>query len=259
MKKFLALLVAAAAMLLCAANSSAQDIILTRDGQIITAVVTEISDAEIVYKSFDNQEGPNYKIATANVQKIRFANGTEQVFAAAPVQQNVPQAFQTADRQASYNPEAATPRVTGHMEHTGGDFEVGGRQIYEGEYRNYFNADEFDTVNGALRQRSSGKSLLITGGALTGVGIVFTAVGAATMLDYDSGSGYLDYNPWSAALYYSGIVFLSVGVTAMTVGAPLFCIGNARLNWAADSYNQRNQMSFNVVSGRNGLGLALRF
>ena len=256
MKKIFAILVAATAMLLCAFNASAQDVILTRDGQIITAVVSEISDAEIVYKTFDNQEGPNYKIATANVQKIRFANGTEQVFAA-PVQQNVPQAFQSADRQASYNPEAATPRVTGHMEHTGGDFEVAGRQIYEGEYRNYFNADEFETVNGALRQRSSGKSLLIAGGALTGVGIVFTAVGAATMWDWNKDQYY--YNAWSAALYYSGIVFLSTGVTAMTVGAPLFCIGNARLNWAADSYNQRNQMSFNVVSGRNGLGLALRF
>jgi hypothetical protein len=258
MKKIFAILAAATAMLFCASNASAQDIILTRDSQIISAVVLEISDAEIVYKTYDNQEGPNYRIATSNVQKIRFANGTEQVFTApAPVQQNVPQAFQSADRQASYNPQAATPRVTGHMEHTGGDFEIGGSQIYEGEYRNYFNADEFETVNGALRQRSSGKSLLITGGALAGVGIVFTAVGATTMWDW-SGDNYY-YNSWSAALYYSGIVFLSVGVTAMTVGAPLFCIGKARLNWAADSYNQRNAMSFNVVSGRNGLGLALRF
>ena len=256
MKKILAILIAAAAMLLCAVNSSAQDVILTRDGQIITAIVSEISDTEVVYKSFDNQEGPTYRISAANVQKIRFSNGTEQEFAApAPVQQQqyVPQAFQPADRQASYNPQAASSqRITGYMEHTGGDFEVSGRPIYEGEYRNYFNADEFETVNGAMRQRGTGKALLIAGGAVTGAGLLCLIPSAVAASD-----DVFDYTAW--AFYYTGAALLGAGVTMMTIGAPLFCIGNARLNWAAESYNQRNQMSFNVVSGRNGLGLALRF
>ena len=256
MKKIFAIILAATAMLLCATVSHAQDVILTSDGQIITAVVSEISDTEVVYKTFDNQDGPNYRISAAKVQKIRFSNGTEHVFAA-PAQQYVPQSSQPADMQNSYNPQAAATLAIGRMEHCRGDFEVGGREIYEGEYRKYFNADEFDTVNGALRQRSSGKSLLIAGGILTGIGIVSTAIGGTYMYYYSG--GHLNYESWAGALYYCGIVTLTSGLISMTVGAPLFCIGNARLNWAAESYNQRNNLSFNVVSGRNGLGLALNF
>lgn len=257
MKKLIAILAASAAMLLCGIKANAQDIILTNDGQIITAVISEISDADIVYKSFDNQEGPNYRIATSKVQKIRFSNGTEQVFAQPeqPAQQsNVPTAFQSADRTPTYS-GAASPQAlqTGYMQHENGDFLLGGRTLYEGEYRNYFNDDEFETINGALKQRRAGKGITLagTGCAAFGLGLMIPGGICWAVLDYSSYTYY--------ALLCTGAAFFSVGCTLLSVGIPLYCIGNGRLNWAADSYNQRNRVSFNITASQYGPGLAFRF
>ena len=259
MKKLIAILAASAAMLLCGIKANAQDVILTNDGELIMAVVSEISDSEVVYKAFDNQEGPNYRISAAKVQKIRFANGTEQVFAQPVQQSNVPTAFQAADRTPVYSAESTTRQ--GYMEYTRGEFEVAGRELYEGEYRNYFNADEFETVNGAMRQRSAGKGLMIAGGATLGAGLILFIPG--TILWYDSlkeapSSPYY-YDPAAYAVMCSGAALVSVGGTLMTIGVPLFCIGNSRLSWAADSYNQRNQLALSFGAGRDGAGLFLRF
>lgn len=246
-------------MLLCAGKAQAQDIILTHEGELIMAVVTEINDAEIVYKAFDNQQGPNYKIAIAKVQKIRFSNGTEQAFAApqpAP-QSDVPSAFQAADRTPAYSGAAANTRA-GYMEYTRGEFEVAGRELYEGEYRNYFNADEFETVNSAMRQRGAGKGLMIAGGATLGAGLIFFIPGAIFWYDSVADPYYgLDYTAF--AFMCSGAALMGVGGTLMTIGIPLFCVGNGRLNWAASSYNQRNQVAFSLGAGRDGAGLFLRF
>lgn len=251
MKKIIAVLTASVAMLLFAGKAHAQDIILTHDGDIITAVVSEISETEIVYKSFDNQEGPNYKIATSRVQKIRFANGTEQVFSQPAPQTEVPTAFQSADRTPTYN--AAEVNRSGYMVHENGEFILGGRTLYEGEYRNYFNDDEFETINGALKQRRAGKGITLAGAGCAGfgLGLMIPAGVCWAVLDYNNYTYY--------ALLCTGAAFFSVGCTLLSVGIPLYCIGNGRLNWAADNYNQRNRMSLDLTVGQYGPGLAFRF
>ena len=90
-------------------------------------------------------------------------------------------AFQPADRQPAYSGAAVAPR--GYMNYSRGEFEVAGRELYEGEYRNYFNADEFETVNGAMRQRGAGKGLMIAGGATLGVGLALFIPGYISMSD----------------------------------------------------------------------------
>ena len=258
MKKFIAILAASVAMLLFAGKAHAQDIILTTDGQLVMAIVTEISDANVTYKSPDNPEGPDYKLATAKIQKIRFSNGTEQTFsqpAPQSAQQAVPSAFQAADRTPSYS--AADVNRSGYMEYTRGEFEVAGRELYEGEYRNYFNADEFETVNSAMHQRGAGKGLMIAGGAVLGAG---TAIFGASYYCWVT-SFYESYGPDYTAFVFScaGAALMGVGGTLMTIGIPLFCVGNGRLNWAASSYNQRNQLALSFGAGRDGAGLFLRF
>ena len=253
MKKVIAVLAASVAMFFCAVTSHAQDVILTQDGDIIMAVVTEISDAEIVYKAFDNQEGPNYKIATSKVQKIRFVNGTEQTFATAQPapQSDAPTAFQSADRAPSYN--AAEVNRSGYMQHENGDFLLGGRTIYEGEYRNYFNDDEFETINGALKQRRAGKGITLAGAGCAGFGLGLMIPAGVCWAVFD----YTNYTYY--ALLCTGAAFFSVGCTLLSVGIPLYCIGNGRLNWAADNYNQRNRMALDLTVSQYGPGLALRF
>jgi len=58
----------------------AQDIITKTNGEEIQAKVTEISQSEILYKKFSNLSGPVYMIYVSDVAKIKYKNGTEDVF-----------------------------------------------------------------------------------------------------------------------------------------------------------------------------------
>ena len=262
MKKLVAILAASLAMLLCGVKSHAQDIILTTDGQLVMAIVSEISDATVTYKTPDNPNGPDYKLSTSKIQKIRFSNGTEQVFtqpapqAAQPAQPAQPSAFQPADRQPTYSGAPVGQRT--YMEYSRGEFEVAGRELYEGEYRNYFNADEFETVNGAMRQRGAGKGLMIAGGAILGAGLLCFIPGYICWVESVADS-YYDLDWTAYAFMWSGVGLISVGGTLMTIGIPIYCVGDSRLRWAASSYNQRNQLALSLGAGRNGAGLFLRF
>ncbi len=80
MKKLLFSLVAAAVCMLSAHSAFAQDIILMTDSEVIEATVIEINDDQVVYKAYDNPDGPVYKMSASKISKITFANGTEEVF-----------------------------------------------------------------------------------------------------------------------------------------------------------------------------------
>jgi hypothetical protein len=56
-----------------------------------------------------------------------------------------------------------------------------------------------------------------------------------------------------------GSVATALGGTALTVGIPLKIIGQSRLNWVENDYNDRQRISLNVGATPSGVGLALRF
>lgn len=59
---------------------SAQDMITLRSGDDIEAKVIEVGEETIVYKKFGNQDGPNYRIATNKVFRIKYQNGETELF-----------------------------------------------------------------------------------------------------------------------------------------------------------------------------------
>ena len=61
-------------------KGSAQDIIAKKDGQIIKAKVVEISETSVLYKYFDNQEGPTYSIKIENIFSLTYENGQQEKF-----------------------------------------------------------------------------------------------------------------------------------------------------------------------------------
>jgi len=65
-------------------SATAQDLIVMRDGSIIEAKVTEISQTEIRYKRFTYLDGPTVVIPAANVLSIRYENGTTEIITAPP-------------------------------------------------------------------------------------------------------------------------------------------------------------------------------
>ncbi len=69
--------------LLCFARPlHGQDIIFKTDGTTIETKVLEINPDNIRYNRYENPEGPRYTILKNEVIKIKYENGTEEIFAA---------------------------------------------------------------------------------------------------------------------------------------------------------------------------------
>ncbi len=65
-------------LLLAAANVSAQDVIVKKDGTTILSKVIEIGTSEVKYKKFSNQSGPTYSISKSELQTINYENGEKE-------------------------------------------------------------------------------------------------------------------------------------------------------------------------------------
>ena len=76
MKKFLFLLMLIDASM----TTSAQDVIVKKDGSTILSRVIEIGTTEVKYKKWNNQKGPNYTILKSDVQAINYENGEKETF-----------------------------------------------------------------------------------------------------------------------------------------------------------------------------------
>lgn len=76
MKRFLLSLVTLVVTSACLA----QDIIVQKDGSTIQAKVTKVTQSEVEYKKFGNQDGPIYTISTRDLQCINYENGTKDTF-----------------------------------------------------------------------------------------------------------------------------------------------------------------------------------
>ncbi len=59
---------------------NAQDIIVLKNGDIISAKVREIDDSTITYHKFTNMNGPLYKININKVLSINYENGEKDMF-----------------------------------------------------------------------------------------------------------------------------------------------------------------------------------
>jgi len=62
------------------ASTFAQDVITLKNGTDINALVQEIGDVEVLYKKFDNPNGPNYTLKKSEILMIRYVNGSKDIF-----------------------------------------------------------------------------------------------------------------------------------------------------------------------------------
>lgn len=76
-------------------NAYAQDVIVCRDGEEIESKVLKISQTEVEYKKWTNQDGPSYTLDKSKVFMIKYQNGEKDVFKEEPVQQTTTTASQT--------------------------------------------------------------------------------------------------------------------------------------------------------------------
>lgn len=68
---------------MCAAplfEATAQDVLVKRNGDELQVKVLKISQAEVEYKKWSNQDGPTYTLPKADVFMVKYQNGDKDVF-----------------------------------------------------------------------------------------------------------------------------------------------------------------------------------
>ena len=144
------------------------------------------------------------------------------------------------------------------------------RALSDGELIDAVGLDIYEeTILGARKQYSAGRKL-ITGGAIgmgagllgTLTGVALVAAGGATYYEY----GQTRYEIYDEGYAVAGAAFLLLGASALaagsaalTAGIPLKVIGQSRLNWVENDYNERQAYTLHVGAAPHGVGLTLNF
>jgi len=61
-------------------NISAQDVITLNNGDEIEVLVQKIGEVEVTYKKWDFQDGPTFTVRKSEIFRIKYQNGTKEVF-----------------------------------------------------------------------------------------------------------------------------------------------------------------------------------
>lgn len=104
---FLCLLFAlvVASRLVAQTTNARPDVIYKLDNTSIQAIISEVTDAEVLYRRANNPNGPVFRIRRRDIQSIRYANGEVEQFNQAPAPAPAPPAEQPAPR---YEPAPRT-------------------------------------------------------------------------------------------------------------------------------------------------------
>ena len=144
-----------------------------------------------------------------------------------------------------------------------------GRTLSDNELIDAVGMDIFEeTVIGARKQYQTGRKLLISGAAGLGVGLAgilggAVMVAAANPEQAAEGQVYFEHEDLATAggaVMVLGAIATALGGTALTVGIPFKAIGQSRLNWVENDYNERSRgYSLHVGAAPHGMGLTLNF
>lgn len=234
------IILVAVMMALCV-SGYAQDVIHTFDGKSVEAKILEISDDYILYKTFDNQDGPDYRMSVSSVSKIVFANGTEKVFAPADI-------FRTAPVAPGYNNPDFGPY--GPIVYRYGRFYDSRGIIYDNQFVDYLGVSLYGSDYLKARNQLVGGIVLTSSGVGSLLMAAFVGAVANEMQPEDTVPNVLCVG--------SSII----GVTCLAVGIPMWVKGGRKMHAFADDYNQRygtGKANLSLGSAPSGVGLTLNF
>lgn len=206
----------------------AQDTIVFRNGNEVVVKVTEVSDTQIKYNLWSNQGGAVFTKNISDIFMVKYKGGHKDVYDKQPTTQSA--AISTTPNVTVKNGRNYIS-LDGKMERSRGDMEINDNEIEEELLKKLLTADEFQTFESAHRQRGIGNGLLIPGIILSGGGFLCWFSCAILLAD---GYWYSEYVGFSV-----GMSVFALGLTFLAAAIPLKSIARHRLDWVADSYNQR--------------------
>ncbi len=251
--KLKTILTVALAIVCC--GLSAQDRIhLVDSRRVIEAKIIEIGEVDIIYKLYNNLDGPDYQLSVSRIESIDFENGTRQVF---------------ADRRRMATGPYADGYFDGYddgcLDYRRGHYYMHDRRLRRQELTDYIG---YSLYGGKYRKASN---QYMWGMILTGLGVF--AVTATTMdLIFSNKENndphfqdefFKDHSERNSTGYVIGYV---AGAGCLGAGIPLWIKSNKTFNEIADDYNRnygrRNlgySSSLTVGPTRSGVGLELNF
>ena len=126
----------------------------------------------------------------------------------------------------------------------------------------------FDTVVGARKQYSAGRNLIRSGAITAGAGFLGFMTGVVLVAYSETGydrvaQTYYDVDgtgALGAVLVITGGLAATAGCLLLDAGLPLKIIGQSRLNWVENDYNDRSRgYSLHVGAAPHGVGLTMSF
>ncbi|MBP1673562.1 MAG: hypothetical protein H6Q25_1377 [Bacteroidetes bacterium] len=231
-------------LLLCSFTTMAQDIIVFTDGSVEKAKIMEINLNEVKYKKWDNLEGPLYSLPKNSILSITYQNGTTEKF-------SNPATNQQDTQNQQDQPLSDTPS-TGELKY---DKDSPSKLSIYGDYLSEKDAIDFlyykneniynDTWIEANKQCIIGKRILYPGLVLM---VVSGTLGLAFLDDLEEDASYFAI---------PGAAGFTLWVTGMIINS----VGNKRMTWVLNTYNNeiRYKPTLKLGFTGNGVGLQLKF
>lgn len=208
---------------------NAQDTIIFRNGNELVVKVTEVSDTYVKYNLWNNLGGPTYSKNISDIFVVKYKGGHKEVYGNVEVK--------PGNNATTSSTIVAVPQKyrNSKMSRDGDDLQLDGKDVDEALLRTLLSDDEFATYRSAHRQFRIGRGLMVPGIVLSGISTGFWLAGGILMsISTDYSDILIGYD-----LYATGWAFFSVGQGFLAGGIPLMIIGGKRMNWVADSFNQR--------------------
>ena len=238
--------IALAAIICCLSSvTNAQDKIhLIDSGDIIEAKILEIGEEDIVYKRYDFQDGPDYRLSISRIAEIDFENGTKQIF---------------TDKKAAPGPFIGFyyGPTDCPLEYRWGNFYMYGHRLSGEEFLSDYYGYKFYG-----KEYRTAKLQFFWGMALTMLGAASLCTTIASQLmeqRFQNDSNFQDpFFQNNRTTDNTGYVigYLS-SAACLGAGIPLPVKGNKKFNKIADDFNQNHLYHYNPENGHNNFSLML--
>ena len=207
----------------------AQDVIVKVNADEIEAKVVNVSDREITYYKWNNQDGPTYTISVSNVLFIKYANGEKDVFSAV-VESN--------------NEKTINANNTSLIVRSGQTYYYDGNPMKQNTYAEFLHTN----CPVAYQQYNKGLNISTAGWGFLTAGLMLDIVGCVLLLSNEQ----------------AGIICGLSGGALELACIPTLIVGYRKMHDSADIFNKqcvnkKTTTYWSINADANGIGLALNF
>lgn len=260
---------------------SAQDTIVLKNGDEVSAIVSEVLMDEVKYKKASNADGPTYTMPKSNIFMIKFKNGEKEVYSVQPKEEVVGQ--QTKNIKVGVGVEVSKTTTGNNSSPVvyNPDYKynvtrrsVSGITTGTGYYLNEYEAvqllgqQKFENFSSYTNKMNKGFNLMIAGGVADAISLPMIIVGAIIAADDYYDDPYYnrhDYESTGHILIATGIITQITSWALIPVGVTKFAKNRYRAKKVLKEYNgvpfelNQNDLSLSWGAKGNGLGVSLTF